>query len=225
MGIFSDLISAFLPFRCHVCAGSTSPGIVLCQKCYARLNRSLKKPLEVFDTVCDFPVYTLSEYDSFVAEVIKLVKYRPSQKLPGYLDRIIRERKLLKNFLPGEKIFVPVPMHKSRLEQRGFNQAEMLAQTMATAANAHFSPALVRVRATIPQASCNEEERLTNLDHAIELAPGLNLQSFAGKNLVIVDDVATTGTTLKQCHVKLKQLRPAKVCALVISHSFKRKTQ
>lgn len=223
MGIISDLISAFLPFRCHVCAESTSPGIVLCQKCYSRLNKSLSNPFEVFDTICEFRVFTLSEYDSFVADVIKLIKYRPSKKLPDYFARIISERKLLQDFYPGEKIFIPVPMHKSRLQERGFNQAEILAQTMAAAAQAHFSPALERVRATIPQASCKEEERLSNLDQAIELARGLNLRSFAGKNLVIVDDVATTGTTLRQCWLKLRDLKPSGICALVLSHSFKKK--
>jgi ComF family protein len=223
MGIISDLISAFMPFRCHVCSESTSPGTVLCPRCFNRLNKSLNKPVEVFDTVCEFPVFTLSEYDSFVADVIKLIKYRPSKKLPDYFARIIRERKLLQDFFPGEKIFIPVPMHKSRLQERGFNQAEMFAQAMADAGKAHFSPALVRIRSTIPQASCSEEERLVNLDQAIELAGGLDLQSFSGKKLILVDDVATTGTTLRQCWLKLRDLRPAGIYALVLSHSFKKK--
>ncbi|MEW6710686.1 MAG: phosphoribosyltransferase family protein [Candidatus Riflebacteria bacterium] len=178
--------------------------------------------MPVSDTVCDFPVYTLSEYDSFVSEVIRLIKYRPSRKLTRYIEKTVFSRNLLQNKFAGDFIFIPVPMHPSREAQRGFNQAEVFAEIFARSLRSNFSPALRRVLATVPQASCNEEQRLENLKGAIDLEPGLQKSCFRGRNLVLVDDVATTGTTLQKCQEQLQSLEPTSIKALVVSHSFRK---
>lgn len=222
MGILGDFISAFLPFCCHSCRQATIFGEVLCAACFEKFSRSLKEPLPVNDTVCNFPVFTLSQYDSFVADIIRLIKYRPSRKLAGYVDKVLQTKQLLKSFGKSELIFVPVPMHKARLFQRGFNQAELLSESMARHCCGISTPALTRIFATVPQASCTEEQRLKNLEGAIMLADGLIPEKFHNRDLVIVDDVATTGTTLEQCYQKLLLLKPASVRALVLSHSFRK---
>ncbi|MFZ5952589.1 MAG: ComF family protein [Candidatus Rifleibacteriota bacterium] len=222
MGILTDLLSALLPFCCHVCSESTRFGEVLCSRCNEQLFQALKEPVSVNDTICDFPVYTLSEYDSFVSEIVRLIKYRPSRKLTGYIEKIIVGRKLLQKDFSRHHIFIPVPMHPSREAQRGFNQAQIFAEIFAGSLGSNFSPALRRVVATVPQAGCNEEQRLENLKGAIELEAGLLKSCFKNKNLVLVDDVATTGTTLQQCREQLQSLEPASITALVVSHSYRK---
>lgn len=222
MKIISDLIETFFPFRCHVCAELTNLGQVLCGGCTVKLANSLRKPFAVLDTICEIEIYALSEYDSFVADIIKLIKYRPSKRLIGHLRAVVLEKSLLNNFVAQTAIFVPVPMHKSRLKTRGFNQAELIADFMATISQNHFSPAIERIVATKPQAECDERERAENLDGAFSLCSGLIKEDFKGKEIVIIDDVATTGTTIEKCRMQLEKLRPAKISALVISHSFKR---
>lgn len=222
MRILYDLLEAIFPFRCHVCQAETSFGTVLCQGCEKKLGQALRPPVAFSDTVCEFPVFTLSEYDAMVADVIRLIKYRPSKKLIRFIEKAIVKQNLLLGFASSADIFIPVPMHRARRDERGFNQAEEFAGIMAHACGARFSPALERVVATIPQASCSEEERLTNLDRAISLAPGLIPSMFQGKRLILVDDVATTGTTLDRCHKQLSRLHPASIEALVVSHSYRR---
>ncbi len=216
---FEHLLSAVLPFRCHVCEINTRFGIVLCEPCRQRLRKILHPPVRVDDTICDFPVYTLSSYDSFTADIIRIIKYRPSFKLLQILTD--EASGVLSTFAGSEDVLIPVPMHAGRLAQRGFNQADYLAERFAMASGCHYSPALLRTRMTRPQADCDEHERLTNLEQAFATGPGLLKDAFKNRRIILVDDVATTGTTLKRCAEVLQPLRPAKICAVTVSHSFK----
>ena len=114
-------------------------------------------------------------------------------------------------------------MHDKRLEERGFNQAAVLAEAYTEYVNCNYSPALIRSRFTKPQASCSEIERMTNLDNAFSLNQNLTKSAFKGKRLVVIDDVATTGTTLQKSIAPLKELEPQEIIALVVSHSYKAK--
>lgn len=218
--LFEQILSVFFPFRCHSCQSSCEFGIVLCNDCQEKLRESISYPKAVKDTSCDFTLYTMADYKSFAAEAIKIIKYRPSEKLAVSLALAAIEKADLKNFLNGEDVIIPVPMHEKRLKERGFNQAEVLAKNYAEKLGCKYSPAIVRKRFTKPQASCSEEERLTNLENAFALVPALDKEAFYNRRLVIVDDVATTGTTLSKCAAPLKELRPKEIIALVVAHSY-----
>ena len=218
---FESLFSAIFPFRCHVCEESTEFGSVICEVCRSRLRKMLHPPVQVGDTICDFPVYTLSSYDSFAADIIRIIKYRPSFKLLKILAEECLTSSQLSTFFAKEDVLVSVPMHAGRLAQRGFNQAEFLAERFAATAGCHFSPALQRTRMTRPQADCDEQERLTNLEQAFAIGDGLVESVFRGRRIILVDDVATTGTTLGKCAEVLRRLKPAQVCAVTVAHSFR----
>ena len=220
--LFSALVEAFFPFRCHACYQQTALGTVLCDACCAKVAAAVQPPFILQDVRCEIQVYSLSDYSSFISDAVKIIKYRPSRKLAEKLVEVCLNQIDLKKLIKPDDILVPVPMHKSRLAKRGFNQAEVIAEYLVEQMGCHLSPAIVRSVATRPQADCDEEERLTNLDNAFKLSPGLSLPSFAGKSLTLVDDVATTGTTLQKCADALCRLEPASVRALVISHSFRR---
>ncbi|MDN5278243.1 MAG: hypothetical protein PWR01_2208 [Clostridiales bacterium] len=222
MRVLKDFFEAFFPFRCHACSKLTNFNQVLCLVCQKRLLQALHEPKLVEDTICEFPVFTLSSYDSFVSDVIRMIKYRPSRKLLDHLHHAIGQKSLLRPMVNRQKIFVPVPMHRLRRGKRGFNQAEVIAETFAELSANLFSPALTRIVSTRPQAECDEEERFTNLDNAFALEKGLVASSFKGKDIVIVDDVATTGTTIKKCSEQLALLKPARISALVVTHSFRK---
>lgn len=217
-----SLAAVFLPFRCHVCKTPTEFGLVLCLTCQQKLRQIAGSPQLTSDTRCSFPVYTLSSYNSFVADVIRIIKYRPSLKLLRILTAICLENAAPGSLLRPDDVLIPVPMHSERLTSRGFNQADYLAEVFAAACGCHYSPALVRRRATRPQADCDEEERLANLENAFELASGLTRSAFAGRRLFLIDDVATTGTTMQKCAEPLQALLPSCICGLVVSHSYKR---
>ena len=220
--LFKSFISVFLPFRCHACNETTDFGVVLCERCLIKLRGLIDAPQLVEDVVCSFPVYTLSSYDSLMSDIIRIVKYRPSLKLLLLLTEQCQKFGRLKTLIDRDDILIPVPMHSDRQLKRGFNQAELLAEKFALAAGCRFSPALERIRATRPQADCDEKDRQSNLEGAFSIGRGLIRDMFAGRHLILVDDVVTTGSTLQKCREALQPLAPAKVSALAVSHSFRR---
>ena len=215
-------LSLFFTYRCHVCTNSCDFGVVLCGDCKEKLRKAVHKPELVQDTIGNFNIYTMSSYDDFTSDIVKIIKYRPSKRLAKILAEICAEKADLKNFLQADDVIIPVPMHEKRLEERGFNQAWVLAEIYAERVGCHFSPAIVRSRFTKPQASCSESERTTNLDNAFCLNPDIIKTAFKGKRLIVVDDVATTGTTLQKSIEPLKELEAREIIALVVSHSYKK---
>lgn len=217
-----NIIEVFFPFRCHACKESCEFGIVLCDECKKKLKEVIKYPVAVKDTNCDFTIFTMSSYNSFAADMVKIIKYKPSKKLAVILADTCVETAELKKFIRPDDVLIPVPMHEKRLSERGFNQASVLAETYAEKLNCYFSPAIIRSRFTKPQASCDEKERFTNLENAFALSPKLEKSALSGKRLILIDDVATTGTTLQKCVAPLRELQPKEIIALVVAHSFKR---
>lgn len=116
---------------------------------------------------------------------------------------------------PG--VIVPVPLHRSRLRERGFNQAILLGELMAR----HWSLPLLRdslrrVRPTAPQVALSAEERRENVRGAFALATPAGV---AGRRVLLVDDVFTTGSTLAECTRVLKRGGAAAVTAVTVARA------
>lgn len=105
---------------------------------------------------------------------------------------------------------VPVPLHPRREKERGFNQSFILAKSVAERYNINIRAELLkRVRDTSPQVGMNAKLRAKNLNGAFEASP-----ECAGLSVLLVDDVRTTGATLKECASELKKHGAARVYAL-----------
>ena len=92
--------------------------------------------------------------------------------------------------------FVPVPLHPTRIRERGFDQIGALVEVLGKRSNHPIWPCLRRSRYTESQTRFSRKERLQNLRNAFELRKGT---SVLGKRLLLVDDVLTTGSTLDEC--------------------------
>jgi ComF family protein len=110
--------------------------------------------------------------------------------------------------------FIPVPLHWSRFAKRGFNQAHEIANVLAHKADKPVVNLLKRVRATQFQATLSVDDRATNLTDALVLKP-CDQAAYQGKHLVLVDDLMTTGSTLKNAARQLLKLKPASLTAVV----------
>lgn len=128
--------------------------------------------------------------------------------------RYLQARKLEE--FAAQKTLVPVPLHKSRLRFRGFNQSELLANALSRALGADVDAKLItRVKKTDPQVKQNREKREKNIKNAFLIA---SPQIVRGKDILLVDDIATTGTTLNECARVLKQAGAKSVWAIVLAH-------
>jgi ComF family protein len=104
------------------------------------------------------------------------------------------------NRLPAD-VIVPVPLHPDREAERGYNQAGLLARALAEQVGLPIrEDGLMRVRATSPQVTLNAKERQSNVAGAFRVGKG----HIAGKRVLLIDDVCTTGATIEACAQALK---------------------
>lgn len=127
------------------------------------------------------------------------------------------------DLLAGIDVAVPVPLHRSRQRERGFNQAELLARRLPLP----VANMLVRTRATVSQIDLPAEKRQRNVRGAFALKGGQsNFFPFLGKSLTVplsvllVDDVATTGATLNECARVLLEAGAREVRALTAARAL-----
>lgn len=112
---------------------------------------------------------------------------------------------------------IPVPLHARRLRERRFNQSALLAQEIAKRTGKKYIPdALMRVRHTTPQKGLNAKERNKNVRGAFTVNERYSAV-FRDKNILLIDDVFTTGATLNECARVLKQAKTTSVNVLTIA--------
>lgn len=224
----------------NYCLGCRQTGLLLCQTCQNRLLLSQEQRCpqcfvhitpcgevcfschDHFSLALDGLFVASSYQEPLLARAIHTYKYRfiPGVSVP--LGKLLTNA-LIKSTLPLPDALIPVPLHKRRLRFRGFNQSELLANELAQSLTPGFtlpvlSHVLLRTRFTKPQMKTeSREERLHNLKNAFALAPNTE-PLIADKYLWLVDDVATTGTTLEECARILKQHGAAKVFGIVLAH-------
>jgi ComF family protein len=153
-------------------------------------------------------------YEGLLLDLVVRLKYRGEERLGLFLgDRMARA-------LSGKAAFdliLPVPLHVSRLRERGFNQAALLARRIGKRAGAAVKLSLLRkTRPTPPQATLHVDERRKNLKGAFRLETE---EAVRGKKIVLVDDVATTGATLNEAARVLKKAGAERVEAIVAARA------
>jgi ComF family protein len=158
--------------------------------------------------------YCFGAYEGVLRELIHLYKYGRVKTLARPLGA------LLAAALPREERFdavTPVPLHWRRQWQRGFNQSELLARTMARRCGIPVIHALKRVRPTVAQAGLSNTGRRQNVAAAFRLR-----RAVEGKRILLVDDVMTTGSTAAACALTLKRAGAAKVALLTVARVDRR---
>lgn len=208
------LASLLFPARCILCGAPGEQDLDLCAECRSQLpwiehrcqlcalplpqdgicGACLQRPPQ-FDR-CLAPL----RYEGAVRELITGLKFHQqlgnARLLAALLSRFLQQQ----GTAPPQLI-LPVPLHPSRLRERGFNQSLELARDLARASGCVLSTDhCQRVRPTAPQSSLPKQQRRRNLRGAFRLA-----RPLACGHLAIVDDVVTTGSTVNELSRTLKQ--------------------
>lgn len=160
--------------------------------------------------------YCFGAYDGVLRELIHLYKYGKVATLARPLSG------LLLAALPREERFdgmVPVPLHWRRRWQRGFNQSALLARDLSRRCGIPVMHALRRLRWTGAQAGLSNHARRRNVTAAFGCARPARV---AGKRLLLIDDVMTTGSTAAACALALKRAGAARVALLTIARADRR---
>ena len=144
-------------------------------------------------------------YETHAARAVKALKFRDEPVFAEFLAHHM-------SIPPDWQIdaMVPVPLHPWRELWRGYNQSQLLAAHIAKKTEIPLIPQLLRrVRNTAPQSSLRGKARRNNLKRAFAADP-----ATVGQNILLIDDVCTTGTTLSACAQALKKAGAARVYAL-----------
>jgi len=112
-------------------------------------------------------------------------------------------------------MIIPVPLHKNRQKQRGYNQAELIGECLAKLLCIPLVPnILVKTSESKSQSVLSRNERLSNVEGLFKV---VNAEAIYCKNILIIDDIVTTGSTVNQCSKALKQAGASSVVAGVIA--------
>jgi ComF family protein len=195
----------------------------LCAKC----GRPFHKSAPSADHLCGDCLLSAFSFDSarsatahsgVVRDRIHQLKFggqlRFVPPLVELLERTLHER----GCMDRVNLLAPVPLHVKRLGQRGFNQAGVMARALGGRLGLPVClEALVRKQWTDPQTRLSRPERLENVKGAFDVP---DKSSIKGRNILLIDDVFTTGTTLSECAKTLKASGAAEVHALTVTRAI-----
>ncbi|HAD03149.1 MAG: hypothetical protein A2091_11160 [Desulfuromonadales bacterium GWD2_61_12] len=154
-------------------------------------------------------------YDGELRRAIRHFKFNGAFHLDGALAELLREALTVRLDSFAPQLLVPVPLHPSRLRQRSFNQALLLARHLGRHCHIAVAPRLLqRVRATPPQPGLSVEERRRNLRQAFALG-----RPLTGERVLLIDDVMTTGATARACAEVLRAGGAAEVAVAVLGRA------
>ena len=197
------------------CVGCNEEGSYFCEKCCNEIDfcqpvlvRMKAGPLE--------GVVAAGKYQGTLKEAIHIFKYEKVKDLADSLSEILA--KVLRNknidFLQ-EYSFIPVPLFSKKEKERGFNQSELHLDALKEKINIKCVPqALEKIKDTLPQMSLKRKERGKNLFGAFAVK---DRREVRGKNIVLLDDVMTTGATLHECAKVLRRAGAKKVFGLILA--------
>lgn len=203
------------------CAGCGEEGAALCPKCGLALRARLELPAGVpmgLPAAMPMPLSQLEWCAPFAGAVraaLHQLKYSGERRLAVPLGAALAARWRAAG--AGGDLLVPVPVHAKRAQQRGYDQAVLLAAATSAGLSMPWLAALVRSRHTRPQFELGRQARRTNVSGAFVLAGPAQAAMVRGRWVVLVDDVSTTGSTLVACAEALFGAGTLAVSALTVA--------
>jgi len=226
------------PSSCQICKALLEKRgeRIVCLDCLGRLKATIRpfclccgrffdgagEPHLCADCLGSRPPFTRhrsgATYEGIAKDIILLYKYRGFEVLSGVLaDFLIRSLGREEDLWSGVEAVVPVPLHPAKEKSRGFNQARLLAKRLAKHKNIPLQAGrLVKVRRTDAQTSLDARARATNLKGAFEVRKNAGIK---GKIVLLVDDVYTTGSTIRECSAVLKKAGVEEVRAITVAQA------
>jgi len=229
-----DILSFVFPKKCVACR--KKPGSYLCEKCFSYLSFDAKS----LCLLCNSPsfnnlthprchrkyaidgCFSALAYNKTAQKLIYSFKYKPyltdlkNVLTDLFYESIIQNEQFQSQIKEGQGwVFVPVPLSDTKLRKRGYNQAEILAQELSRKFNFPVQNLLKRKKETKTQVGLTNLQRKLNIKEAFEIK--IQNSKLKNQRFFLVDDVATTGSTLLEAAKVLKKTGAKKVFGLTLA--------
>lgn len=198
--VFNLLLDFIFP---QFCLGCSREGSICCAWCLNDIILNNLEKIEWPSGTYFQACYTCCDYQNeLVQKLIKYYKYNYLENISNLLVDILEKQARRLN-LDKHTIIVNVPLHKNKKRKRGFDQTEILAKKLAKRLNKPYCPLLIRTKDNKEQAKLDKKERLKNVENIFSV--NKKILSYVNTNILLIDDVTTTGSTLNQAAKALKK--------------------
>lgn len=208
--MIEKILDVIFPKCCGICKRLYKNWI--CPKCYYNLKEECKY-IKIKEE--DFCIYCIGKYEKKIRKLILRFKFREEAYLAGMFAEIICKNEEFAQKLKQYDYIVPVPMYIENKNIRGYNQTELLAKRIKESLGIDYiQDTLIKVKQNKKQSSLSEKERTENVKGAYKLQNSGQLKS---KKILLLDDIYTTGSTIKACREELIKSEADKIDVLVLA--------
>ncbi|OGH96981.1 MAG: hypothetical protein A2039_04385 [Candidatus Melainabacteria bacterium GWA2_34_9] len=196
---------------CYFC-GKSSPSGVMCESCYKKININPPKSYKTFNKI---EIFSITSYKDEVQKLIRGIKFHNQKEFASYAAQILFDFWKNTSYADTNFEIIPMPSHKKRVKERKYNHVDLIAAEFSKLTGYPVNTELVcKVKDTVPQYKLNRTQRLENLKGAFSV----NKEKYTGANLLLLDDICTTGVTLQEMIKALNKAGISKLCGLVLSN-------
>lgn len=217
----------FLP-SCGVC-GKLGEGY-LCKKCGKELEKygicarellcglQTYNRVEIQDTrnnISKIEKFHVLKYKDLVRQLIIKYKFNDKSYLyKTFCEFIVKNEKTF-DFIKNYDIIIPVPIHKKRMKERGYNQSELIAKELARIVQIKcYKDILIKTKNNKPQSTLSGDLRKENTKNVYKL---INQEKINNKKVLLFDDIYTTGATAQECIKELKKANAKKIGVMTLA--------
>lgn len=211
---FKDrILELIFPPRCMFCSVVVPIGDSVCSECAISIvpNPFVRTILEYGEENID--CISPFKYSGKVREAIWSFKFRGQKDHAKYFAKVI-SREIL-NIYKNFDVVTSVPLSILRMRERGYNQSECLARLIAKSLGVKYEELLIKAKENFPQHTLTLSERFENVKGVYQVS---NIRGVRNKNILLCDDVVTTGSTLKGCAKMLKLFGANSVTCCTIAY-------
>lgn len=215
--LFDNVLNFIYPPACGFCGEICKE--YLCKKCEISIIKNLKCKIDIYNESIN-RYYNehlyLFKYEGKIREKILDYKFNDKSYLYKTFSEIILKNKKACGFLNSYDIIIPIPIHKKRKKERGYNQSELIAKDIVNRINSlkMDKDNLYKCKHIKPQSTLTKKERTENIKGAYRIRDKSKIED---KKIIILDDVYTTGSTVNECSKILKEAGAEKIGILTIA--------
>ena len=202
------LLDIIFPKKCGNCGKPSNTWI--CDKCFEKIKYGNIQKIEKGEFKFLISLFSYGE----IREKMLKFKFNDEAYIYHYFVELINRNRKIENIIEKSDLIIPVPMFWLKKFKRGYNQSELIARGIGKKLDIKVDT-LIKNKSSKTQSLLNLEERKNNLKDCFKLK---NIEKLKNKNILLVDDIYTTGTTIRECIHQLKKGNCRNINVLVIAN-------